>query len=182
MLAAGSPAASQTINQFVGFGDNTIDSGWYRSAAPNSTNPIYNAEFAIAATQGGGKATTNPGLVSSEFLAGAFGQTAIRPVPWLTHCISRRFSIEKLLCPSTCPSISFGFVPKRRIIARTCQRFCTKGDLVVARPAPQYSLIGTARRCQILSRSASQCRNTGSILVGSANDFDDHQLLYLTFA
>jgi hypothetical protein len=45
----------------------------YRSAAPNSTNPIYNADFAIAVTQGGGKATTNPGLVSSEFLAGAFG-------------------------------------------------------------------------------------------------------------
>jgi outer membrane lipase/esterase len=81
MLAAGSPAASQTINQFVGFGDSTIDNGWYRSAAPNSTNPIYNADFAIAVTQGGGKATTNPGLVSSEFLAGAFGQTAIPAQP-----------------------------------------------------------------------------------------------------
>jgi outer membrane lipase/esterase len=77
MVAASSPAASQTINQFIGFGDSTIDSGWYRNAAPNSTNPIYNADFAIAVTQGGGKATTNPGLVSSEFLAGAFGQTAI---------------------------------------------------------------------------------------------------------
>jgi outer membrane lipase/esterase len=79
MLAASSPAASQTINQFVGFGDSTIDSGWYRTAAPNSANPIYNADFAIAVTQGGGKATTNPGLVSSEFLAGAFGQTANPP-------------------------------------------------------------------------------------------------------
>ena len=77
MVAASSPAASQTTNQFIGFGDSTIDSGWYRNAAPNSTNPIYNADFAIAVTQGGGKATTNPGLVSSEFLTGAFGQTAI---------------------------------------------------------------------------------------------------------
>jgi outer membrane lipase/esterase len=77
IVAANSPAASQTINQFIGFGDSTIDSGWYRNAAPNSTNPIYNADFAVAVTQGGGKATTNPGLVSSEFLAGAFGQTAI---------------------------------------------------------------------------------------------------------
>ena len=77
IVAAGSPAASQTINQFVGFGDSTIDSDWYRNAAPNSTNPVYNADFAIAVTQGGGKATTNPGSVSSEFLAGAFGQTAI---------------------------------------------------------------------------------------------------------
>jgi outer membrane lipase/esterase len=74
MVAAAGPAAGQTINQFVGFGDSTIDSGWYRNAAPNSTNPIYNADFAIAVMQGGGKATTNPGLVSSEFLAGAFGQ------------------------------------------------------------------------------------------------------------
>jgi outer membrane lipase/esterase len=77
IVAATSPAASQTINQFIGFGDSTMDSGWYRNAAPNSTNPIYNADFAVAVTQGGGKATTNPGLVSSEFLAGAFGLTAI---------------------------------------------------------------------------------------------------------
>src|SRR5690348_16407460 len=58
-------AAGQAFSQFVGFGDSTIDSGWYRNAAPNSTNPVYNADFAIAVTQGGGKATTNPGLVSS---------------------------------------------------------------------------------------------------------------------
>jgi outer membrane lipase/esterase len=76
-VAAVSPAASQTINQFIGFGDSTIDSGWYRNAAPNSTNPVYNTDFAIAVTQGGGKATTNPGLVSSQFLAADFGQTAI---------------------------------------------------------------------------------------------------------
>jgi predicted acyl esterase len=50
IVAANSPAASQTINQFIGFGDSTMDSGWYRNAAPNSTNPIYNADFAIAVT------------------------------------------------------------------------------------------------------------------------------------
>jgi hypothetical protein len=52
-VAAVSPGASQTINQFIGFGDSTIDSGWYRNAAPNSTNPIYNTDFPIAVTQGG---------------------------------------------------------------------------------------------------------------------------------
>jgi outer membrane lipase/esterase len=77
IAAAGTPAAGQAFNQFVAFGDSTIDSGWYRNAAPNSTNPVFNTDFAIAVTQGGGKATTNPGLVSSEFLAGSFGLTAI---------------------------------------------------------------------------------------------------------
>ena len=72
-------AFSQTFNQFVSFGDSTIDSGWYRNPAtpPNSTNAIFNADFAIAVTQGGGKATTNPGSMSSEMLAGSFGLTAI---------------------------------------------------------------------------------------------------------
>ena len=73
------PALSQTYNQLVGFGDSTIDSGWYRNPAtpPNSTNATFNADFAIAVTQGGGKATTNPGAMSSEALAGFFGLTAI---------------------------------------------------------------------------------------------------------
>jgi outer membrane lipase/esterase len=76
IVATGTPAAGQAFNQFIAFGDSTIDSGWYRNAAPNSTNAIYNADFAAALPQGGGKATTNPGLVSSQFLAGSFGLTA----------------------------------------------------------------------------------------------------------
>ena len=71
-----SPAASQSIGQVVVFGDSTVDSGWYRNAAPNSTNPTYNTDFAIAVTQGGGTATTNPGPVNSQLLAGFFGLTA----------------------------------------------------------------------------------------------------------
>jgi outer membrane lipase/esterase len=71
-----SPAASQSISQVVVFGDSTVDSGWYRNAAPNSTNPTYNTDFAIAVTQGGGTATTNPGPVNSQLLAGFFGLTA----------------------------------------------------------------------------------------------------------
>lgn len=72
-------AFSQTFNQFVGFGDSSTDSGWYRNPAtpPNSTNATFNADFAIAVTQGGGKATTNPGAMRSEMLAGFFGLTAI---------------------------------------------------------------------------------------------------------
>jgi len=62
------PAASQSVSQVVVFGDSTVDSGWYRNAAPNSTNPTYNTDFAIAVTQGGGTATTNPGPINSQLL------------------------------------------------------------------------------------------------------------------
>ena len=70
------PAASQSVSQVVVFGDSTVDSGWYRNAAPNSTNPTYNTDFASAVTQGGGTATTNPGPINSQLLAGFFGLTA----------------------------------------------------------------------------------------------------------
>jgi outer membrane lipase/esterase len=71
-----SRAESQSFSRFVGFGDSTIDSGWYKNAAPNSVNPIFNADFAIAVTQGAGAATTSPGLVSSQYLAAFFGLSA----------------------------------------------------------------------------------------------------------
>lgn len=67
---------AQSFNQFVGFGDSTIDSGWYKNASPNSTNAIFNRDFAIAVKEGAGVATTSPGLVSAQYLAGRFGLTA----------------------------------------------------------------------------------------------------------
>lgn len=73
---AASPAAAQSFSQFYGFGDSTIDSGWYRNAAPLSDNATFNADFPAALAAGGGKATTNPGQSSSEMLAGKFGLTA----------------------------------------------------------------------------------------------------------
>ena len=76
LALASSPAASQSFSQLVVFGDSTVDSGWYRNAAPNSTNPTYNTDFAIAVTQGGGTATTNPGPINSQLLASFFGLTA----------------------------------------------------------------------------------------------------------
>jgi outer membrane lipase/esterase len=69
-------AQAQNFSQFYGFGDSTIDSGWYRNAAPNSTNSTYNADFPAGLAAGGGKATTNPGQSNSEMLAGKFGLTA----------------------------------------------------------------------------------------------------------
>src|SRR5882762_1824401 len=80
-VAVSSPAAAQSINQFVGFGDSTIDSGWYRNNivggkpfAGGGTD--FNNAFPVAVSEGAGRATTSPGLMSSELLAGFFGTTA----------------------------------------------------------------------------------------------------------
>jgi outer membrane lipase/esterase len=74
-LASG-PAVSQTFNQFVGFGDSTIDSGAYRilpfpgAGAPGNA---FDAFWPAAVANGAGKPTSSPGLMSSEALAAAFG-------------------------------------------------------------------------------------------------------------
>ncbi len=80
-VAVSSPASAQNINQFVGFGDSTIDSGWYRNNivggvpfAGGGNN--FNTLFPGAVQEGAGRATTSPGLMSSELLAGFFGTTA----------------------------------------------------------------------------------------------------------
>ena len=81
-VAVSSPAAAQSINQFVGFGDSTIDSGWYRNNIVNGQpfaggGANFNALFPDAVKEGAGRATSSPGLMSSELLAGFFGTTAI---------------------------------------------------------------------------------------------------------
>ncbi len=72
LLFAG-PAASQTLNQFVGFGDSTIDSGYYRALPNPGGGGTYNGFWAQAVAAGAGKPTTSPGAMSSEALANAFG-------------------------------------------------------------------------------------------------------------
>jgi outer membrane lipase/esterase len=73
LLSAG-PAVSQTLNQFVGFGDSTIDSGYYRAlSSPQAGNATYNLDWPAAVAAGAGKPTTSPGLMSSEALAAEFG-------------------------------------------------------------------------------------------------------------
>lgn len=67
------PAAAQAFNQFVGFGDSTIDSGWYRNLAFPTGNATVDALLPGAVANGGGVSTTGPGPVSSTLLAGYFG-------------------------------------------------------------------------------------------------------------
>jgi outer membrane lipase/esterase len=80
-VAVSSPAAAQSINQFVGFGDSTIDSGWYRNNIKNGVPTAgggtdFENAFPTAVKEGAGRATSSPGLMSSELLAAYFGTTA----------------------------------------------------------------------------------------------------------
>ena len=71
-----SAVKAQSINQFVGFGDSSVDSGWYFTHT-YSLNPINEAEYKAAQAAGGGIATTIGGRMNSQVLASLFGLTAI---------------------------------------------------------------------------------------------------------
>lgn len=75
-LVSTCPAASQSLNQFVGFGDSSIDSGYYRALPSPGGGANFNALWPAAVAAGAGKPTTSPGLVSSEALAALFGLSA----------------------------------------------------------------------------------------------------------
>jgi outer membrane lipase/esterase len=77
LVLASSPAAAQNFNQFVGFGDSTIDSGSFRSLASPRGSANFNALWLNAVAAGAGKPTTSPGMMSSEALAAAFGLSAV---------------------------------------------------------------------------------------------------------
>src|SRR5277367_2143776 len=77
LVLASGPAASQTFNQFVGFGDSTIDSGYYRALPNPGGGATFNAQWPAAVAAGAGKPTNSPGLMSSEALAALFGLSAL---------------------------------------------------------------------------------------------------------
>jgi outer membrane lipase/esterase len=76
-LLTDKPAASQTLNQFIGFGDSTIDSGYYRSLASPGGGATFNSYWAAAVAAGAGAPTTSPGAMSSQALAAWFGLSAL---------------------------------------------------------------------------------------------------------
>jgi outer membrane lipase/esterase len=75
LLVLAGPAEAQPFTQFIGFGDSTLDSGWYFTHAYNK-NPINQALYQAAQAFGGGVATTPGGRMNSQILAGMFGLTA----------------------------------------------------------------------------------------------------------
>jgi outer membrane lipase/esterase len=67
-----SPASAQTFNQFLAFGDSTLDSGYFRyTPRGNAQEPRY-----AAARAAGGSITPSSGIMNTQFLASYFGLTA----------------------------------------------------------------------------------------------------------
>jgi outer membrane lipase/esterase len=75
LLSFGAPAKAQPFTQFIGFGDSTLDSGWYFTHT-HDKNPINEALYRAAQAAGGGVAMTPGGRVNSQILAGMFGLSA----------------------------------------------------------------------------------------------------------
>lgn len=76
VIAAGRQAQAQALNQFVGFGDSTVDSGWYFTHT-HDLNATAEALYKNAQAAGGGVATSIGGRMNSTILASLFGLTAI---------------------------------------------------------------------------------------------------------
>jgi outer membrane lipase/esterase len=69
-------AEAQNFNQFVGFGDSTVDTGWYTGATsgPHATGVAsVDASIAASLAAGGNAHPTGPGLGNTQILAGLFG-------------------------------------------------------------------------------------------------------------
>lgn len=85
-ILASSSIAQAQYNEFIGFGDSTLDSGWWRGAfagqcaglgAPCTTlNPNRDTRIANALANGGNGSPVGVGQMHSEVLAGMFGLTA----------------------------------------------------------------------------------------------------------
>jgi outer membrane lipase/esterase len=70
------PAAAQAFNQFIAFGDSSLDSGWYYTHA-HDANATLEALYQASQALGGGIPTTVGGPMNSQVLASLFGLTAI---------------------------------------------------------------------------------------------------------
>ncbi len=74
LCSSGSAGATGLFNQFIGFGDSTIDSGYF---AFNSTGDASgDAMVAAAIANGSTGGWVGPGIMTSTFLAGRFGLSA----------------------------------------------------------------------------------------------------------
>lgn len=75
LLGAKTPAdASGKFNQFIGLGDSTLDSGYFRYAS--SGNPDVDAALLSAIAAGALGGLAGPGVMTSTMLAGLFGLDA----------------------------------------------------------------------------------------------------------
>jgi outer membrane lipase/esterase len=71
-------ASAQNFNQVIGFGDSTVDTGWYTgsTSGPHSTGiASLDASIAASLAAGGNAHPTGPGLGNAQLLAAFFGLT-----------------------------------------------------------------------------------------------------------
>lgn len=69
-------AEAQRFNQFVAFGDSSIDSGWFANARLSPAANAWDSAVASAVAAGGNAHFTGPGPGNAQILAGYFGLTA----------------------------------------------------------------------------------------------------------
>src|SRR5579871_2618498 len=76
LLCSAQCAEAQNFNQLIGFGDSTVDTGWYTGASSGAhSTGIASVDASIAASlaAGGNAHPTGPGLGNAQILAGLFG-------------------------------------------------------------------------------------------------------------
>jgi outer membrane lipase/esterase len=100
-------AIAKPFDRFFGFGDSTIDSGWfiYQPRAPGVNGTLYSA----AVASGGGKPTTPNGLMVSERLAAHFGLAAFpadRPGGGTNYAASGAQSTDAFINPHAPPTVN----------------------------------------------------------------------------
>ncbi|MYL83530.1 autotransporter domain-containing protein [Desulfovibrio aerotolerans] len=71
LVSAGPAAAAGAFNQFVGFGDSTLDSGYFRYTTTG--NAAVDAALVAAVAHGAAGGFAGPGIMTSTLLAGRFG-------------------------------------------------------------------------------------------------------------
>jgi outer membrane lipase/esterase len=86
-IVCASQAAADSFNEFISFGDSSVDSGWWSgalqgqcdgAAAPCTTgNVVKDIRIANAIADGGTGAPVGVGLMSTQVLAGDYGLTAL---------------------------------------------------------------------------------------------------------
>jgi outer membrane lipase/esterase len=86
-IVCASQACADSFNQFISFGDSSVDSGWWSGAlqgqcdgasTPCTTgNPTKDTRIANAIANGGTGAPVGVGLMNTQILAGDFGLTAL---------------------------------------------------------------------------------------------------------
>ena len=116
-----SQASASTFDAYFGFGDSTIDSGWWKGALNGQCgqvasscitgNSSKDAKIAAAITNGGTGAPVGVGLMSSQVLAADFGLTAIpaKQTNGTNYAISGALSARELgYGPLQNPAVQYG--------------------------------------------------------------------------